>query len=258
MLQERKSVFVRPLSRWLACATASALFLSASPVRAESGEESDGDIAAVGTAIAEPAAFEPLGSAVTAFDVARLAPTLRYRGAASLFAAAPSQLTAASTALSGGTAMAVGAAAGAPANDTNAATPPPANASPSAATSANDNTASAPARDDGASLRAVGYIAGGVGIAGMILFAVAGLGAKNAYDRLDENCRESVCDEEARDSDIQDGKLLQKAANIGLATGLTGIGLGVTLIVLGGNHAHDAPPAAGPATGAMVTYGANF
>jgi hypothetical protein len=116
-----------------------------------------------------------------------------------------------------------------------------------------------PPKDDGAGLRTVGYVAGGVGIAGFILFAVAGIGAKNAHDRLDEACNAGRCNDPSLDGDIADGKLLQTAANIGLATGLTGLGLGATLIVLGGRSSGDAMPAVGSsAPGGMVSFAGRF
>jgi hypothetical protein len=203
MLQERKPGLMRLLPRTLACVTASAFFLSTSPVRAGSGEESGGDAAA-------NAWLE------------------RASSAASLEGAKTSSAAASAT-----------------------------SSTDEVSTSKSATTAATPAEDDGSRLRAVGYIAGGVGIVGLILFAVAGLGAKNAYDRLDESCREGPCDEANRDSDIQEGKLLQKAANIGLVAGIAGIGLGATFLVLGGNQSRDGLPATGP-TGAMVTYGARF
>jgi hypothetical protein len=114
-------------------------------------------------------------------------------------------------------------------------------------------------KDDGDALKTAGYIAGGVGIAGFILFVVAGIGAKNAHDRLDEDCHAGPCTDASHDSDIADGKLFQTAANIGLATGLTGLGLGATLIVLGNRSASDAVPAAGTsAQGGMVTFAGRF
>ena len=116
-----------------------------------------------------------------------------------------------------------------------------------------------PPQDDGAGLRTAGYIAGGVGIAGFILFAVAGIGAKNAHDRLDEACNAGRCNDPSLDADIADGKLLQTAANIGLATGLTGLGLGATLIVVGGRSSSDATPAVGSsAQGGMVSFAGRF
>jgi hypothetical protein len=99
-----------------------------------------------------------------------------------------------------------------------------------------------------------GYIAGGVGIAGFVLFAIAGIGAKNAHDRLDESCNAGHCD----DASAQEGKSLQTAANIGLATGIAGLGLGATLIVLG-HPSNDAAPAVGMSgRGGVVTFAGRF
>jgi hypothetical protein len=123
------------------------------------------------------------------------------------------------------------------------------------------STAPPPApKDDGAGLRTAGYIAGGVGLAGFILFAVAGIGAKSAHDRLDEACAAGRCSEVSRDADIADGKLLQTAANIGLATGLTGLGLGATLVVLGSHSMSDAMPAVGSSSpgGGMINFAGRF
>jgi len=115
-------------------------------------------------------------------------------------------------------------------------------------------------KDDGAALRTAGYIAGGVGLAGFILFAVAGIGAKNAHDRLDEACAAGRCTDVSRDADIADGKRLQTAANIGLATGLTGLGLGATLIVLGSHSTSDVMPTVGSSSpsGGMINFAGRF
>jgi hypothetical protein len=137
---------------------------------------------------------------------------------------------------------------------------------PARATSdANGTTTAAPAtaptpQDDGAGLRTAGYVAGGVGIVGLALFFIAGLSAKSAYDRLDEACGGSPCAGDSHQSDIDAGRMWQTAANIGLATGLVGVGTGVTLIVLGNPGAldkRDASPTTS-ATGAIITYGGRF
>ena len=114
-------------------------------------------------------------------------------------------------------------------------------------------------KDEGAGLRTAGYILGGLGIAGFVLFAIAGISAKNAHDRLDESCAAGQCNDPANQSDISDGKLFQTAANIGLATGLVGLGLGATLIVVGSHPSNDAPPASGNSpSGAIVTFTGRF
>jgi len=133
-----------------------------------------------------------------------------------------------------------------------------------ASTSGSTSTAPTPPapNDDGTALRTAGYIAGAVGIAGFVLFAIAGIGAKTAHDRLDEDCNAGPCDSASHESDIADGKRLQTAANIGLATGLAGIGLGATLILLGGHSSSDATPAPPVATsapnGGMITFAGRF
>ncbi|MET0592340.1 MAG: hypothetical protein ABW133_06555 [Polyangiaceae bacterium] len=120
--------------------------------------------------------------------------------------------------------------------------------------------AAQPSADDGAGLRIAGYVAGGVGIAGLLLFAIAGLGAKNAYDDLDAACGSSPCTDDTQQSKIEEGRLLQTAANLGLAAGLSGIGIGATLLVLGNKSSFDkrdnSPSPS--ANGAMITYGGQF
>jgi hypothetical protein len=114
-------------------------------------------------------------------------------------------------------------------------------------------------KDDGVALRTVGYIAGAVGLAGFVLFAVAGIGAKNAHDRLDEACAAGRCNDASNEADIANGKRLQTAANIGLATGLAGLGLGATFVVLGSHSTSDSTPAVGSApSGGMFTFSGRF
>ena len=114
--------------------------------------------------------------------------------------------------------------------------------------------------DDGSGLRTAGYVAGGVGIVGLALFAIAGLGAKSAYDKLEADCGRTPCTDEAHRSDIEGGRMMQTAANIGLATGLVGLGAGATLLVLGNQSSFEkrGPSATVSANGGMITYGGRF
>jgi hypothetical protein len=119
----------------------------------------------------------------------------------------------------------------------------------------------APANDDeGSGVRTVGYVAGGVGLVGMALFAIAGLGAKNAYDKLDSECGQGPCTDEAHRSDIDAGRMFQTTANIGLAAGLTGLGVGATLLVLGSHSSVEkrGTSASVSPSGGMITYGGRF
>jgi hypothetical protein len=121
-----------------------------------------------------------------------------------------------------------------------------------------------PPKDDGATLRTLGYIAGGIGIGGFIVFAIAGIGAKNAHDRVEEAVEacharpQGPVDCEAAFQPAADGKRLQTIANIGLATGLAGIGLGATLIMVGNHSAHDVPAVATGPRGGMITFAGRF
>jgi hypothetical protein len=121
-------------------------------------------------------------------------------------------------------------------------------------------------KDNANSLRTIGYIAGGVGIVGFIVFAVAGIGAKNAHDRLEETLQacNAGLDGTRRAIDCNDafqpaadGKRLQTIANIGLATGLAGVGLGATLIMLS-HPANDTSAVATAPQGGMITFAGRF
>jgi hypothetical protein len=94
----------------------------------------------------------------------------------------------------------------------------------------------------------------------MGLFAIAGLGAKSAYDKLDSDCGDARCTDEAHRSDIEGGRMMQITANIGLAAGLTGLGVGATLLVLGNRSSVEkrGPSASVSASGGMITYGGHF
>lgn len=97
---------------------------------------------------------------------------------------------------------------------------------------------SAPGQEDSGptrerSLRPYAYIAGGVGIAGLVTFGVFGAMSRSTHSDLEDSCPGGVCPPERQD-DIDAGKTQQTIANIGLAVGIIGIGAGVTLFVLDG------------------------
>ena len=227
MLRNSMSLDFRFALQPLAWLTAGAVLAASSPVRAESADEGEAAFAGgdAHAADASLTAGDPRddGSVAHAFATSSLPALLGTRF--------PLGATTVGTAT---------AATGAPAPS---AAPAPA----------------PPAKDDGAGLRTAGYVAGGVGLVGFVLFAVAGLSAKNAHDRLDKACNSGSCNDASVQSDIENGKMMQTAANIGLATGLTGFGLGATLIVLGSQSRSDATASAGPLSpGGMVTYSGRF
>ena len=82
-----------------------------------------------------------------------------------------------------------------------------------------------------AKLRPWAYVAGGVGVAGLAVFTIAGIMANSTYSDLEDKCA-GPC-EDAEDVDqIDSGRTQQTLANVGLVVGIVGIGAGVTLFVL--------------------------
>jgi hypothetical protein len=84
----------------------------------------------------------------------------------------------------------------------------------------------------GGATRTLGFIAGGVGIAGFAVFTVAGLNAKSVYDELSKECGNGGCTDPAHRDDMSRGKSLQTAANIGLVVGVVGIAASGTLMII--------------------------
>jgi hypothetical protein len=115
----------------------------------------------------------------------------------------------------------------------------------------------------GSSTRAIGYVAGGIGVFGVGVFTVAGLMAKSTFDKLDDECKKG-CSDAGHLGDIDRGKSLQTTANVGLVIGLVGLGTGVTLILLGSSKAGESPSArSGPSVslsggGGSVWYTGHF
>ena len=83
---------------------------------------------------------------------------------------------------------------------------------------------------DRTALRPYAYVAGGVGAAGILTFAIFGALANSTYADLKDQCR-GPCTP-PRESDISSGKTQQTVANIGLVVGLIGVGAGVALYVV--------------------------
>lgn len=91
-------------------------------------------------------------------------------------------------------------------------------------------------------LRPWAYVAGGVGVAGLATFTIAGLMAKSTYDDLNGACHGGPCTPD-KSGEISSGKTQQTIANVGLVVGLLGAAAGVTLFVISTPH-HDEPAAA--------------
>ncbi|WP_437486976.1 tetratricopeptide repeat protein [Sorangium sp. So ce1014] len=81
-----------------------------------------------------------------------------------------------------------------------------------------------------AHLRPYAYAAGGVGVAGLAVFTVAGLMANSTYGDLAETCR-GPCPVDRKD-DVDAGKAQKTVANVGVVVGAIGLVAGTTLLVL--------------------------
>lgn len=85
-------------------------------------------------------------------------------------------------------------------------------------------------------MRTAAFIAGGVGAAGLVTFAVAGSMARSQYSTLQDECA-GPCPQ--RQSDIDAGRRSQTIANIGLAVGAVGLGTGTVLYLVSRPKAQD-------------------
>lgn len=84
----------------------------------------------------------------------------------------------------------------------------------------------------GPDLFMLGLVAGGVGVAGLGVFAIAGLKAKSTYDGLSEDCSGGGCTSEPDKDRVDSGKSQQTIANIGLVVGVAGALASGTLLYL--------------------------
>ena len=78
--------------------------------------------------------------------------------------------------------------------------------------------------------RTWGYIAGGIGLAGVATGAVTGLMSMNKKQTVDENCEGSFCNQEGL-SAADDGKLLGNISTVGFGVGLVGLTTGTILLL---------------------------
>jgi hypothetical protein len=86
--------------------------------------------------------------------------------------------------------------------------------------------------DPGSRLTSLGYVAAGLGVAGLGAFVVAGIQARSTYNKLQSECP-SGCVDAAHRNDASQGRTYQTVANVGLALGIAGTLTGATLVYLG-------------------------
>jgi hypothetical protein len=89
----------------------------------------------------------------------------------------------------------------------------------------------APAEPPTSPLRPWAFVAGGVAVAGLATFAIAGAMAHSTYDDLNSACGNAACPR-GKAGEISSGKTQQTVANVGLGVAIVGAAAGVTLFVL--------------------------
>lgn len=103
--------------------------------------------------------------------------------------------------------------------------------------------APAPRTESRSGLRLGGFVAVGVGAAGLATFVIAGLGAKSAHDDLERDCAAAPCLDAQHQDDAARGHTLQTVANVGLAAGVVSAAAGGVLLYFG--YKGNAPAAVG-------------
>jgi len=94
-----------------------------------------------------------------------------------------------------------------------------------------------------ASLRTYSYVAGGVGVVGLLVFTIFGLQANSSASDLRSSCPNGACPPSKAD-EISSGKTQQTIANVGLVFGVLGAAAGATLFVLSMPKKEEPPRAA--------------
>jgi len=101
----------------------------------------------------------------------------------------------------------------------------------------------APVSGESSSSRTIGFVAGGIGIAGIIGFAVFGQLNNAKFERLQNECTNKRCQpylEGERDA----GKTYQVIANVSLGVGVIGLGTGAVLLLQKGSESERSDQAA--------------
>jgi len=115
-----------------------------------------------------------------------------------------------------------------------------------------------PSRFSGA--RVGGFVSLGVGVAGMATFAAAGVLSNQRYSSVYAACGGTHCTDPTYAAQIDGGRHLDVAADVGLGIGLAGLVGGALLVAFGGPRGHGgedphAPAGAAPPVTAWVAPG---
>ncbi|MFZ5896232.1 MAG: hypothetical protein ACOY0T_34575 [Myxococcota bacterium] len=95
--------------------------------------------------------------------------------------------------------------------------------------------------DGGSSLRMLGFVSGGVAVAGLSVFVVTGLKTRSINNELANECPKGCADPEHLDL-VGRGKSMQTVANVSLAVGAVGALASASLLYLGYRNTGSAEP----------------
>jgi hypothetical protein len=107
------------------------------------------------------------------------------------------------------------------------------------------------------SLRPFAYIVGGIGVAGLATFAIAGSMARSTHSDLDDACKGGPCPESYRDT-ITRGRREQTIANVGIVVGGVGLVAGLSLFLISKPSAKNPQPTALTLTPSGVSLGGSL
>ncbi len=86
----------------------------------------------------------------------------------------------------------------------------------------------------GGTLRTIGFVTAGVGVAGIAVFAIAGSMSSSKFKQVEDDCGGKRCTDPKYGDTIDSGKRLETIANVGLVVGGVGLLAGGAIILFGG------------------------
>ncbi len=87
-----------------------------------------------------------------------------------------------------------------------------------------------PHADDGSSQKTLGYVAGGVGVAGIVVGTITGILVLDRKATVDKKCDGYACDAEGKKA-ADSGQTLAAVSTIAFGVGIAGLATGVTLVL---------------------------
>ncbi|MDC0741339.1 PEGA domain-containing protein [Polyangium mundeleinium] len=92
----------------------------------------------------------------------------------------------------------------------------------------------------GSGLRTGGFVALGIGVAGLVTYGVTGGLAVAKKADVDANCKGTQCNQAGMDA-VEQGRTLSTVATVGLGVGVVGVAAGIVMVVMGGGGETKGP-----------------